>query len=210
MADPKDPNANAADAQERRLIRRLKQGDDRAFQELVETYQDRVFALVLRMMGNRQEAEDVAQEVFFSVYRAMGRFRGDARLYTWIYRIAINACKSRLKYLQGRKLHQQQSIEASPQTGESTQQHTGRSPQSAVPGPEAMVQGNRLQQAIARELNNLEPEHRQVLVLRDIQGLSYEDIAKITGLAQGTVKSRLHRARVALKSRLQSEFEGLT
>lgn len=206
MAKPKDAGSGGADANERRLVRRLKQGDERAFQELVETYQDRVFSLVLRMMGDRQEAEDIAQEVFFSVYRAMGRFRGDARLYTWIYRIAINACKSRIKYLRGRQLHQQQSIDDAPQDTESTQIHAARSVQSAVPGPEAMMQGNRLQQAIARELSNLDPEHRQVLVLRDIQGLSYEDIAKITSLAEGTVKSRLHRARVALKSRLKREL----
>lgn len=195
-------NAKGPDAQERRLVRRLKQGDERAFQELVETYQDRVFSLVLRMMGNRQEAEDVAQEVFFSVYRAMHRFRGDARLYTWIYRIAVNACRSRLKYLKGRNLDRQQS--ADEQT--LAKGDAGRSPQGSIPGPEAVVQGNRLQMAIARELAKLDPDHRQVLVLRDIQGLSYEDIAKITGLAPGTVKSRLHRARVALKSRLKAEL----
>lgn len=203
MANSNDPPANSADAKERRLVRRLKQGDERAFQELVETYQDRVFTLVFRVMGNRQEAEDVAQDVFFSVYRAMHRFRGDARLYTWIYRIAINACNSRLKYLKGRSLDRQKSIDAnSPEL--SPEQSAG--PQSAVPGPEAMAQGNRLQQAIARELGKLDPDHRQVLVLRDIQGLTYEDIAKITGLAEGTVKSRLHRARIALKSRLKAEL----
>lgn len=200
------PPKKGPDAQERRLVRRLKQGDERAFQELVETYQDRVFSLVMRMMGNRQEAEDIAQEVFFSVYRAMHRFRGDARLYTWIYRIAINACKSRLKYLKGRQLDRQPSSDEATGTSEHTDQHTGISLQSAVPGPEAAVRGNRLQQAIARELANLDPDHRQVLVLRDIQGLSYDDITKITGLAQGTVKSRLHRARVALKSRLKTEL----
>lgn len=204
MADSKDPPANSADAKERRLVRRLKQGDERAFQELVETYQDRVFTLVFRMMGNRQEAEDVAQEVFFSVYRAMHRFRGDARLYTWIYRIAINACNSRLKYLKGRKLDRQQSIDANSPELSQGQARTGL--QSSVPGPEAMAQGNRLQQAIARELGQLDPDHRQVLVLRDIQGLPYEDIVKITGLAEGTVKSRLHRARIALKSRLKAEL----
>lgn len=198
--------ASPPDAAERRLVRRLKQKDERAFQELVELYQDRVFSLVYRMLGNRQEAEDVAQEVFLSVYRAMNRFRGDSRLYTWIYRIAVNACKNRLKYLQGRHLDRRETIEESKMRGDGEDQHARVVLHSPVPGPEAMAQGNRLQQAIARELAQLDPDHRQVLVLRDIQGLSYEDIAKITGLPEGTVKSRLHRARIALKSRLAKEL----
>lgn len=163
------------------------------------------------MLGNRQEAEDVAQEVFLSVHRAIARYRGEAKLYTWIYRIALNACKNRIKYLQGRRYNQRVELD---ETRGSNPHQPSSAPQvglhSQVPGPEAMAIGNRLQRAIARELANLDPDHRQLIVLRDIQGLSYEDIQNITGLQAGTVKSRLHRARVALKSRLRGELEGET
>ena len=188
---------------DRRLVRRLKAGDERAFQEMVLTYQDRIFGLVFRMLGNRQEAEDVAQEVFISVYRGIGNYRGEGKLYTWMYRIASNTCKNRIKYLKGRNFHRASDIDETPAAH--TKGEDGGpvvALQSVVPGPEATVQGNRLQEAVQRELANLEPEHRLLIVLRDVQGLSYQDILKITGLNQGTLKSRLHRARLALKSRL--------
>lgn len=195
--------------QERQLVRRLRRGDERAFQELVETYQDRVFSLVYRMLGNRHEAEDIAQEVFISVHRAIARYRGDAKLYTWIYRIALNTCKNRIKYLKGRHFDRRVEMDET-REAHSPDAHEGPTIalQSQVPGPEAMAMGNRLQRAISRELNNLDPDHRQLIVLRDIQGLSYDDIQRITGLQEGTVKSRLHRARVALKARLKGELGG--
>ena len=188
---------------ERRLIRRLKRGDDRAFEEIVRTYQDRVFSLSLRMLGNRQEAEDVAQEVFIAVYRAIRNYRGEGRLYTWIYRIASNTCKNRIKYLKGRNFHRSDDLEDHPRAHLSD----GRSGptmhlQSQVPGPEDVIVGNRLQRAIQREIAALEPEHRLLIVLRDIEGLSYQEMLEITGLQQGTLKSRLHRARMTLKARL--------
>lgn len=209
VADGPKPEAKAqADAaariRDRRLVRRLKAGDERAFAEMVATYQDRIFGLVYRMLGNRQEAEDVAQEVFISVYRAIGNYRGEGKLYTWLYRIASNTTKNRLKYLKGRNFFRASDIDETPAA-----HVAGRdggpvhSLQAQVPGPEATVQGNRLEQAIQIELGNLEPEHRLLIVLRDIQGLTYQDIINITGLAEGTVKSRLHRARVALKKRLE-------
>ncbi len=169
----------------------------------MRTYQDRIFGLTYRMLGNRQEAEDLAQEVFLTVYRAIGTYRGEGRFYTWLYRIASNTCKNRIKYLKGRHFHRSADIEDNPQA-----QMAGRdggpvvSFQSQVPGPEAAVQGNRLQQIVQREIANLEPEHRLLIVLRDIQGLSYQDILRITGLQEGTLKSRLHRARLALKQQI--------
>ncbi|EDM76021.1 RNA polymerase sigma-70 factor, ECF subfamily protein [Plesiocystis pacifica SIR-1] len=208
-AEKKRRDARAArDARDRRLVRRLKQGDERAFQELVHTYQDRIFGLVYRMIGNRQEAEDIAQEVFISVYRGIANYRGEGRFYTWLYRIASNTTKNRLKYLKGRNFHRADDIDESPAA------HTkGKDGgpvvalQSVVHGPEATVQGNRLEQAIQREIANLEPEHRLLIVLRDIQGHTYAEILAITGLQQGTLKSRLHRARLALKVRLEPYLE---
>ena len=193
-----------ADARDRHLVRRLKAGDQRAFEELVRIYQDRVFALSLRMIGNRQEAEDLAQEVFMTLHRAIGSYRGEGLFYTWLYRIASNTCKNRIKYLRGRHFHRSVPVDETPEAqvpaGEAG---PGVPLQSRVHGPEAMTEGNRLEAAVQRELAALDPEHRLLIVLRDVQGLSYQEILRITGLQEGTLKSRLHRARVALKDRLK-------
>lgn len=192
------------DRRDRRLVRKLKEGDERAFQELVQTYQNRIFGLMLRMINNRQEAEDLAQEVFIIVYRAIGSYRGEGRFYTWLYRIASNTCKNRIKYLKGRNFHRSVEIDETPQAQlPASDGGSMATLQSQVPGPEAMTQGQQLEKIIQRELAALDPEHRLLIVLRDVQGLTYQDIIRITGLQEGTLKSRLHRARLALKERLQ-------
>lgn len=199
-----DAALDGQDLRDRRLIRRARNGDARAFEELVQHYQHRIFGLVLRMIGNRQEAEDLAQEVFITVHRALGSYRGEGRFYTWLYRIATNTCKNRIKYLRGRNFHRSVPVEDSPEA-QAPQADGGPavSLQSHIAGPEATVEGSRLEAAIAAELAQLEPEHRLLIVLRDVQGLSYGDILRITGLQEGTLKSRLHRARLALKDRLR-------
>lgn len=203
---PLDPEAARRLEHERRdrqLVRRIRAGDERAFQELVLTYQNRIFGLILRMIGNRQEAEDLAQDVFLTVYKAIHTYRGEGRFYTWLYRIATNTCKNRIKYLKGRhfdsRLDVDDHAEAQMPSGQGGAIH---SIQSQVPDPEQMTEGNRVQLALQREMGALEEEHRLLIVLRDIEGLSYQDIQRITGLAEGTVKSRLHRARMALKQRM--------
>lgn len=191
------------DRRDRTLVRRLKQGDEAAFRELVQTYQNRIFGLMLRMIGNRQEAEDLAQEVFIIVYRAIHNYRGEGRFYTWLYRVASNTCKNRIKYLKGRNFHKSLDLDETPQAHMPASE-TGAvvTFQSQVPGPEAMTEGQRMEQIVQRELAALDPDHRLLIVLRDVQGMSYQDIIKITGLQEGTLKSRLHRARLALKERL--------
>jgi RNA polymerase sigma-70 factor, ECF subfamily len=192
------------DRRDRQLVRRLKQGDEAAFRELVYTYQNRIFGLMLRMINNRQEAEDLAQEVFIIVYRAIGNYRGEGRFYTWLYRVASNTCKNRIKYLKGRNFHRSLDIDETPQA-QMPASETGAiiTFQSQVPGPEAVTEGNRMEKIVQRELAALDPDHRLLIVLRDVQGLSYQDIIKVTGLQEGTLKSRLHRARLALKERLE-------
>ena len=203
--DPAAAERKRADVRDRRLVRRLRNGDERAFEELVGLYQNRIYGLMLRMIGNPEEAEDLAQEVFITVHRAINTYRGEGRFYTWLYRIASNTCKNRIKYLRGRNFHRSVPVEDTPEAqGGASEGGPVVSLQSQVAGPEAMTEGNRLQAAIQRELAALEDEHRLLIVLRDVQGMSYQDILKVTGLQEGTLKSRLHRARLALKDRLSA------
>jgi RNA polymerase sigma-70 factor, ECF subfamily len=182
---------------ERLLIRRLQQRDEKAFEEVVRLYQHKVFNLVYRMLGNREEAEDVAQEVFVTVFKSIDSFRGEAKFSTWLYRIAANHCKNRMKYL-GRR-----SYKATGELDEAAEREIQASPNGAmrphVDGPDAVLEGLQLERMVQDGIASLEEEHRSLIVLRDVEDLSYEEIGSITGLADGTVKSRLHRARMALK-----------
>jgi RNA polymerase sigma-70 factor (ECF subfamily) len=182
---------------ETKLIERLVARDERAFNELVRAYERRVFALVLRMLGNRAEAEDLAQEVFVQVFKAIGTFRGDSKLSTWIYRIAINLCKNRAKYLRVRHSDEQQELELVAERvplGEVRRANVG-----SVERPDEMLAGRQVELIVQRAILDVEPSFRECLVLRDVEELSYEEIEQITGLAAGTVKSRIHRARAMLR-----------
>jgi RNA polymerase sigma-70 factor (ECF subfamily) len=184
--------------EEAQFVARLVARDEGAFNELVVTYQRRVFALVFRMLGRRDEAEDLAQEVFVQVFKAIDQFRGDSKLSTWIYRIAVNLCKNRTKYLSRRHANDQDDVDAM----------ADRLPFSAAKGvsvggisrPDELVEGMQLEVVVKRAIAQIEPEFREVLILRDVEDMSYEEIAEVTGLADGTVKSRIHRARAQLRA----------
>jgi RNA polymerase sigma-70 factor (ECF subfamily) len=186
---------------ERAFIERLKRRDERAFNELVQAYEQRVYRLVLRMLGRSDEAEDMAQEVFVQVFKAIDQFRGDAKLSTWLYRIAVNICKNRVKYLSRRHSDQQQEFEPMAE----------RIPLSEAKGvtfgdvarPDHMVEGLQAEQIVHRCILELEPDFREVLILRDVEDLTYEEIAEVTNLPDGTVKSRIHRARGMLKVKVE-------
>ncbi len=183
---------------EQRFIERLLARDERAFNELVQAYEQRVFRLLFRMLGRRDEAEDMAQEVFVQVFKAIGTFRGDSRLGTWIYRIAVNLCKNRMKYLSRRHAGEQDELEPAAE----------RLPLSEGKGvtlgettrPDQLVEGFQLERVVQACIAELDADFREVLVLRDVEDLSYEELCEVTGLPEGTVKSRLHRARGMLKA----------
>jgi RNA polymerase sigma-70 factor, ECF subfamily len=183
---------------EQRFIERLVARDERAFNELVQAYEQRVFRLLLRMLGRRDEAEDMAQEVFVQVFKAIGTFRGDSRLGTWVYRIAVNLCKNRMKYLSRRHSGEQDELEPAAE----------RLPLSEGKGvtlgetsrPDQLVEGFQLERVVQACIAELDPDFREVLVLRDVEDLTYEELCEVTGLPEGTVKSRLHRARGMLKA----------
>ena len=168
---------------------RLRQGDPRAFEELVIAYQHRVFGVALRMLGSRAEAEEAAQEVFLRAHRAIADFRGDAKLSTWLYAIASRLCMNRLASGERRLLRE----------GEET---LARIP-SGHASPADELERSERDAALHRAIAELSDERRMVVVLRDLEGLSYEEIASALDLELGTVRSRLHRARMDLKEKLE-------
>jgi len=167
---------------------RLRRGDPRAFEELVIAYQHRVFGVALRMLRNRGEAEEIAQEVFLRVHRAVGNFRGEAKLSTWLYAITSRLCLNRLASGERRMARE----------GEESLERL-----RADADPAAHAERGELEAALQRAITELPEERRVVVVLRDFEGLSYEEIAAALDLPLGTVRSRLHRARTDLKEKLE-------
>ena len=153
------------------------------------TYQHRVFGVALRMLGNRAEAEDVAQEAFVRAHRALGGFRGDAKLSTWLYAITSRLCLNRLASGERRMARQ----------GEDALLRLS----DAGSRPDAALERRELETALGRAIAELPEDRRIVVVLRDLEGLSYEEIAQVLELELGTVRSRLHRARAELKEKLE-------
>jgi RNA polymerase sigma-70 factor (ECF subfamily) len=157
-----------------------------------------VFVLVFRMLGRRDEAEDVAQEVFVQVFKAIDQFRGDSKLSTWVYRIAVNLCKNRSKYLSRRHAGEQDDID----DVMDRQALTNAKGVSVgdVSRPDELVEGMQMEVLVKRAIAQVDPEFREVLILRDVEDMVYEDIAAVTGLPEGTVKSRIHRGRAQLRA----------
>lgn len=187
---------------EARLVERLIARDERAFSVFVRAYERRVFALVLRMIGNRAEAEDLAQEVFVQVFKAIATFRGESKLSTWVFRIAVNLCKNRSKYLRVRRASDQEPID---DLAERT--HLGGAKGSNVAHverPDEMMAGLQVERIVEQAIMKLDPTFRECLVLRDVEDMSYEEIGAVTGLPEGTVKSRIHRGRAQLKDLVEA------
>lgn len=188
---------SAPDELEAELIERLAARDERAFNVLVQTYGARVSTLVFRMLGNRAEAEDLTQEVFVQVFKAIGSFRGEAKLSTWIYRIAVNLCNNRSKYLRVRHAGEQEPLEA---LAERVPLGQGQRANVAhIARPDEAMAGKQVERIVQDAIRQLDPAFRECLILRDVEELSYEEIEQITGLRTGTVKSRIFRGRAQLK-----------
>ena len=176
-------------ADEASLLARLRASDGRAFEELVTTYQHRIFGVALRMLGNRAEAEDVAQETFLRAHRGLGEFRGEARLGTWLYAIASRLCLDRLA--SGVRRHERSDDLA-----------LAQAPAEGTDAAGALERGE-LEAALREAVAALPEDRRIVVVLRDLEGLNYEEIAEVLGLPLNPVRSRLHRARQDLKAKLE-------
>lgn len=190
----------APDPDDALLCARVASGDEAAFETLVLRHQHRVYAFCLRLLGDGAEAEDVAQDVFLTVYRSAGTFRGESAFTTWLLRIAKNQSLNRIKYLERRGRSMRRSIE---EVGE---ERIGAG-DGAEKSPHDLLEGGQTARIVQQAIATLGEEHRVVLVLRDVEDLSYEEISQITGLPIGTVKSRIHRGRSALATRLERIFK---
>jgi RNA polymerase sigma-70 factor (ECF subfamily) len=190
---------------EEQLVERLKRRDEAAFNELVRAYEKRVFRLVLRMLGDRAEAEDVAQDVFITVFKSIDSFRGESKLSTWMFRVATNHCKNRIKYLDRRARGKKGELDEISEHG--AIESASMSSSAMVARPDQQAEANQIEAIVRAAIAELDEDQRELVVLRDVENLSYEEIQQITGLPEGTVKSRLHRARLQLAKAVQRASE---
>ncbi|MBM4353182.1 MAG: sigma-70 family RNA polymerase sigma factor [Deltaproteobacteria bacterium] len=190
------------EAWEKELVARAQQGDRKAFTRLVIEHQNRVYSYLYRMLGNAYEAEEVAQEVFIAAFRFIAGFRGEGSLCTWLLRIASNMYKNRIRYNVRRKRSMESCID------DKVEQPDYRPIGERPENPEALLATQQMENALHEAISRLPEDFREVLVLRDIELLSYEQIQELTGLAEGTVKSRIHRARSQLARLMSGHLDG--
>ncbi|MEW5952344.1 MAG: sigma-70 family RNA polymerase sigma factor [Bacillota bacterium] len=183
------------------LVKKAKNRDLQAFEKLVEAYQKRVFALCVQLTGNQDDAQDLAQEVFIQAFASITNFRQESDLGTWLHRIAVNKW---INITRKQKKAQLVYLDAPVKTGDGEAQ---REVAATEGNPQELVEEKEFHARVRRALGRLTYEHRAVLVLREIQGYSYEEIAGILDCSVGTVRSRLNRARKAMKDNLQNLSE---
>ncbi len=184
------------------LVQRIKAGETDAFEALIKRHERMVFNLLYRMLGDYDDAAEVSQEVFLLAYRSIRRFRGESSFRTWLYRIAINQAKNRSKAVSDLR-RRTIPLEVADPDGDG-RPISGISNPGLDPAQEAEKQ--EIHDRVHRELNCLDNDDRLFILLRDLQDVPYEEMSKILGVPLGTVKSRLHRARQALKTRLAPYF----
>jgi RNA polymerase sigma-70 factor (ECF subfamily) len=185
--------ALAAPAGERGLVEQCRRGDPQAFARLVAVHERLVYNLAARMLGDLEEAKDLSQEVFLQVYKQLPRFEGRSSLKTWIYRIVVNQCRNRHRWWKRRRRDRALPIE------ELTASENAQLVVQHLDGPEEQLSRREQSARVQRALQTLSIDHRAVLVLREVDDLSGTEIAETLGVAEGTVKSRLARARDALR-----------
>ena len=178
------------------LVEQVQRGDKQAFDVLVLKYQNKIIQLVNRYVRDSDEARDVAQEAFIKAYRAIGRFRGESAFYTWLYRIAINTAKNYL-VASGRRPPRSDIY------AQDAEQYEGASGLKEYATPERLLQKDEIQSAIAEAIDDLPDDLRTAITLRELEGLSYEEIAQTMDCPIGTVRSRIFRARDAIDKRLK-------
>ena len=197
------------DSREDNLLERLKAGDDRALADVAETYGSKIYQLAFRYLRNKEDAEEVTQDVLFKVHRKVGAFRGDAALSSWIYRITFNAAMSRLRTAKYQRLQDEQRQTSS---GESDQPVAPARPELADWSDMAdeHVFRTQLRRRVLRAILALPAIYRAPVIMRDIQGMSTEEASAVLRVKDQTLKSRLHRGRLILRKQLADFAGGLT
>ncbi len=189
----------AEEDEDREMIDRCLRGSRQAFDVRVEKYYRKIYNLAYRFVGDPEEANDLAQEIFTAAYQNLKKFRGDAKFSTWLFQIATNRGKNKFKYLKRRGFF---ANKGQP-NGDDEREPLQREIPDLAANPEAALAGKQIQRIVQNAINELDPDHKEIVILRDIEGLSYEEIAKILNLPEGTTKSRLHRARMVVKEKLK-------
>ncbi len=186
------------------LVERCKKGDQQAFRTLVQRYQGRVFALALSMLHDRQDALDVSQEAFIKVHRYLGNFQGSASFYTWLYRITYNLCIDQL-----RRSGRMQTVDYDDRIQRESSTDPGNlKPNRTDSNPSRAVRRKELAEKIQEAIDELPPYHKGVIVMREIEGMSYKEMAEAMQVSKGTIMSRLHHARQKLQRALAPYLEG--
>jgi RNA polymerase sigma-70 factor (ECF subfamily) len=185
---------------QKEVIENCKAGDEKAFTEIVLQRQKRVFNIAYRMLGNSEEAKDLAQEVFISVFESIKDLKEEIKFDAWLTQITLNHCRNRWKYLKRRQYFSSDSLDDPIETEDGSMPRAIADPSD---NPEILLEKKMIQQWIQRGLLELKENQRELLVLRDLQGFSYEEMGETLGLPEGTIKSKLHRARMDLKEVLE-------
>lgn len=175
------------------LVERSRNGDMEAFEQLVRRYENKVYTVAYRFLGNHADASDLAQDTFLRLYHALPSFRGESSFMTWLYRITANACRDEIRRRQ--RYHFMSLDNETANNGN----HIMSRVSGLTPSPEEVVEQKEFNDMVQQCINTLTQEHRLILVMREVQGLSYDEIADILKCSLGTVKSRLSRARQAFK-----------
>jgi len=189
-------------SEEKILLRYAIKGDVESFEKLIERYQSKAYNIALRMIGNEEDAKDVIQDAFIKIYRSLHKFRGDSSFYTWIYRIVTNTCYDFIKKQNKRNnntislTNYQNSLEGEVEDIKDERHQ-----------PDIIMDSKEDSTHILDCLHRLSYDHKTVIILRDIQGFSYDEIAQILNCSEGTVKSRINRARISLKEIIVSTME---
>lgn len=179
--------------QEAAIVRKVLNGDTNAFERLVVEYEKNVYNIALRMTSNSEDAQDMTQEAFIKAFNSLSNFRGESKFSVWLYRIVNNVC---LDFLRSKNRRPTVSLSVEDDEGEETQIDIADESQS----PERLLDKTLTRESVRRGLEQMPPEYRQILLLREIQGLSYDEISQALDLEVGTVKSRIFRARKKLSN----------
>jgi RNA polymerase sigma-70 factor (ECF subfamily) len=185
------------------LVERLQAGDMAAFAGLIRRYQDRVFNTVWRICGHADDAADLTQEAFLKAYESIGRFRGQSGFYTWLFRIAVNLAISHRRTMKRRGTQSLDAPTAPDVSGSQAESLGKRMREKTAHDPTAGAVNSELHGHVVAALHEIEEDFRAVIVLRDVEGFDYRQIGEILDIAPGTVKSRLHRGRLALRKLLE-------